>query len=56
MENWVEIDLDRLKNNYLYIKSKTTSPICAVIKADGYGVGSYEIAKELENLGVNLFV
>lgn len=55
MENWVEIDLDRLKNNYLYIKNKTTSPVCAVIKADGYGVGSYEIAKELENLGVNLF-
>ncbi len=55
MENWVEIDLDRLKSNYLYIKSKTTCPVCAVIKADGYGVGSYEIAKELENLGVNLF-
>ena len=55
MENWVEIDLDRLKNNYLYMKNKTTSPICAVIKADGYGVGSYEIAKELENLGVKIF-
>ncbi len=47
MENWVEIDLKRLKNNYEYIKNKSKSPLCAVIKADGYGVGSYEIAKEL---------
>ena len=30
-----------------YIKEKAAKPICAVIKADGYGVGSYEIAKEL---------
>ena len=55
MENWVEIDLKRLKSNYEYIKSKTNCPICAVIKADGYGVGSYEIAKELEELGVERF-
>lgn len=55
MENWLEIDLKRLKNNYLYVKSKTKSEICAVIKADGYGVGSFEIAKELEDMGVKNF-
>lgn len=55
MENWVEIDLKRLKDNYKYIKNKTKSPFCAVIKADGYGVGSYEIAKELEEFGVKSF-
>lgn len=55
MENWLEIDLNRLRSNYTYIKSKTNSTLCAVIKADGYGIGSYEIAKELENLGVKNF-
>ena len=55
MENWVEINLTRLKNNYEYIKKISGKPICAVIKADGYGVGSYEIAKELEELGVKSF-
>lgn len=55
MENWVEINLNRLKDNYNYIKTQTHSPICAVIKADGYGIGSYEIAKELEELGVTMF-
>ncbi len=55
MENWVEINLTRLKNNYEYIKKIAGKPICAVIKADGYGVGSYEIAKELEELGVKSF-
>lgn len=55
MENWVEIDLNRLKNNYEYVKNRVNEPLCAVIKADGYGVGSYEIAKELEELGVKSF-
>lgn len=55
MENWVEINLTRLKSNYEYIKKTAKKPICAVIKADGYGVGSYEIAKELEELGVKSF-
>ena len=55
MENWVEINLTRLKNNYEYIKKIAQRPICAVVKADGYGIGSYEIARELEELGVKNF-
>lgn len=55
METWLEINLRELENNYKYIKSKTNSKICSVIKADGYGMGSYDIAKKLEILGTDMF-
>ena len=55
MENWLEINLESLRNNYDYIKSKTDTNIISVIKADGYGMGSFEIAKELERLGTHMF-
>ena len=49
-----EIDLDRLKNNYLNIKKligKTS--LLAVVKADAYGHGVIPISKHLESLGIN---
>ena len=55
MENWLEINLGSLRNNYNYISSKTGTKIISVIKADGYGMGSFEIAKELERLGTHMF-
>ena len=50
----IEIDLDRLKNNYLNIKKligKTS--LLAVVKADAYGHGVIPISKHLESLGIN---
>ena len=55
MENWLEINLDSLRNNYKYIKAKSGTKIISVIKADGYGMGSFEIARELERLGTDMF-
>ncbi len=55
METWLELDLNKLKNNYKYIKEKTRTPICSVIKADSYGLGVEEIAIELEKLGTDIF-
>lgn len=51
-----EIDLDALEFNYRQVRRKTpdTTKILAVVKADGYGHGAVTIAKELQNLGVDL--
>ncbi|MDY7034298.1 MAG: alanine racemase [Thermodesulfobacteriota bacterium] len=52
----VEIDLNALAFNYKQIREKVDEDIkiLAVVKADGYGHGADIVAKELENLGVNL--
>ena len=52
----VEIDLNALAFNYKQIREKVDEDvkILAVVKADGYGHGAGFVAKELENLGVNL--
>jgi alanine racemase len=55
METWIELNLSHLKNNYEYIKNKTGKEICSVVKADGYGMGLYEISKELEKIGTDSF-
>lgn len=46
--NYVQIDLDVLKENMQAIKAYTKTPVMAVIKADAYGHGAAEFAKELE--------
>lgn len=55
METWLEIDLKKLKNNFEYIREKSKSPICSVIKADSYGLGVKEIASELDKLETDSF-
>lgn len=55
METWIEINLSHLKNNYEYIRNRIKSDLCAVVKADGYGMGLYEISTELEKLGTDYF-
>ncbi len=55
MENWLEIDLNKLKSNYEYIKKISGSNLCPVVKANAYGLGSIRIAKELVELGANIF-
>lgn len=45
---WVEINLDNLRHNLMEIR-RIISPatkICAVVKADGYGHGAVEVARE----------
>ena len=53
----LEIDLDKLKHNFREIRRVTNphSKICTVLKADGYGMGAYHIAKELLPLGTSYF-
>lgn len=54
--NWVEINLDNLKSNYLALKKICEDTrICGVVKADAYGHGAIAIAKKLSSLGVDYF-
>lgn len=57
LRTWVEINLDNLEYNYKNIKKKLDgdTKIMAVIKADGYGHGSVQVAKCLEKLGCDCF-
>ena len=51
---WVEINLDHLKHNFNALKNLAgTSKMMGVVKADGYGHGAVEIARELAVLGVD---
>lgn len=45
---WAEINLDNLKHNIMEIKKiiSSTSRLCAIVKADGYGHGAVEVARE----------
>ena len=54
---WVEIDLDNLKHNYRTVRSLAAEDvkIMAVVKADGYGHGSVQVARTLERCGVDWF-
>ena len=46
----VEVDLDVIRDNFLQIKKKVgeSTKVLAVIKADSYGHGAIEVARELE--------
>ncbi|WP_111308908.1 alanine racemase [Confluentibacter sediminis] len=56
-ETVLEIDLNALKQNFNYLKSKLkdNTKILAVVKAFAYGNDSCEIAKYLENLDADYF-
>ena len=51
---WAEIDLDAFKYNLGNIRKllKNDEKICGIVKADAYGHGSVEIARTLEENGV----
>lgn len=52
-ETVLEVNLDSIVSNYNYFRSHlpaTTGIIC-MVKASGYGAGSYEIAKTLQDCG-----
>lgn len=53
---WVEIDLERLKSNYLLAKNLVKEKeILGVVKANGYGCGAVTIVKALKKIGVKIF-
>ncbi len=53
---WAEIDIDALLHNYHKIKNVAGDvKILAAVKADAYGHGGREVARILENSGVEYF-
>ena len=57
MRAWAEINLDAIENNMRQIR-KLTSPdskIMAIVKADAYGHGFFEVASTLANAGADQF-
>lgn len=52
-ETVLEIDLDAIIHNFKYFRSKLNpgTKIICMVKAFGYGVGSYELAKTLQDQG-----
>lgn len=57
MPTWAEINLDNILHNYRSLKALTKegTKSCAIIKANGYGHGSVELAKVLESDGCDYF-
>lgn len=54
MRTWVEIDKENLKYNILKLKELADNrEVLGVVKANAYGLGSVEIAKILQEVGVN---
>ena len=53
----LEVDLNKLANNFNYLKSKLkpNTKIIAVVKAYAYGHGDVTVAKYLEKLGAHAF-
>lgn len=54
-ETLLEINLDALVANYNYFRSKLPreTGLIAMVKASGYGAGSFEIAKTLQDAGAS---
>lgn len=54
-ETVLEVNLDAIVRNYNYFRSLVSSEtgIIVMVKAFGYGVGSYEIAKTLQDCGAS---
>lgn len=52
-ETVLEVNLDSIVDNYNYFRSRLPSScgIVCMVKASGYGAGSYEIAKTLQDCG-----
>ena len=54
---WMEISTENLRHNVKALK-KAMPPDCelmAVVKAEAYGHGAYEVSKELNKMGVTSF-
>lgn len=60
--SWLSINLDAIRHNVGVLRAvlrpegATNAPaLCAVLKADGYGLGAAKIAPTLEHAGVEMF-
>ncbi len=51
--NWVEIDLAAIRSNVEYVRSKTHTPLMAVVKANAYGHGAVQLLPLLVQAGVS---
>lgn len=53
LETVLEVNLDAMIRNYNFFRSKlpASTGICCMLKAFGYGAGSYELAKTLQSQG-----
>ncbi len=52
---WALINLDNIRHNYLQIKKNANAEVMAIIKADAYGHGGFEVAKTLSESGAKYF-
>ena len=48
---WLEIDLDRIRNNVQLLLESSGTPVMAVVKADGYGHGALAVARAAMEAG-----
>ena len=48
---YLTIDLDRISANFKAIQDKVSVPVMAVIKADAYGHGAVQVARQLQDSG-----
>ena len=55
MRGTIEINLNKLKSNYLKVKEYANKDVIAVIKSNAYGHGLIPIATALYNSGCNSF-
>ncbi len=55
MEKWLEIDLQKLKQNVRALQKYFQVPVMAVVKQNAYGLGALTIAGFLEQLGIRFF-
>lgn len=53
---WIEIDLNRLKENYQKICAFTSKEVMPVIKANAYGHGAVPVAQLYEKLGAKTLI
>lgn len=49
------IDLGAVRANYSKLKEMTGAAVAAVVKADAYGLGAYEVGRALQSEGCNHF-
>ena len=50
---WAEIDLSALEHNYTTLRRRVQTKFLGVVKADAYGHGAVEVARCLQDLGVD---
>ena len=54
-DTWCEINLDALKKNIGILKDCCQKELFAVVKANAYGVGDYQVVRAAEKCGVTIF-